>query len=145
MISVRIGPDVRFAVVGSPDYFSRNPQPQHPNDLIDYNCINLRFPTHGNLYVWEFEKEGKSLNVKVTGQLVFSRIYQCLQAAVEGYGLAHVPRDIAEKHIARGELISVLDDWWPLLGWLLYLLSREPKSTKAFQLVVTALRHYKHP
>lgn len=103
MISVRIGPDVRFAVVGSPAYFSQHPLPKHPDDLISHNCINLRFPTHGNLYAWEFEKEGKSLNVKVSGQLVFSRIYQNLQAALEGYGLAHVPRDIAEKHIASGD------------------------------------------
>lgn len=145
MISVRIGPDIRFAVVGSPDYFSRYPCPQHPNDLIDHNCINLRFPTHGNLYVWEFGKEGKSLNVKVSGQLVFSRIYQNLQAAVEGYGLAHVPRDIAEKHIARGELISVLDDWCPYWdGYYIYYPENRNLS-KAFQIVIDALRHYQHP
>ena len=145
MISVRIGPDVRFAVVGSPDYFSRHPYPQHPNDLIDHNCINLRFPTHGNLYVWEFEKEGKSLNVKVSGQLVFSRIYQNLQAAIEGYGLAYVPRDIAEKQLAHGELISVLEDWCPYWdGYYIYYPENRNHS-KAFQLVIDALRHYKHP
>ncbi|NDL62663.1 LysR family transcriptional regulator [Acerihabitans arboris] len=145
MISVRIGPDVRFAVVGSPDYFSRHSIPMHPNDLVDHNCINLRFPTHGNLYVWEFEKAGKSLNVKVSGQLVFSRIYQNLQAAVEGYGLAHVPRDIAEKQIARGELVSVLEDWCPFWdGYYIYYPENRNHS-KAFQLVIDALRHYQHP
>ncbi|EFH7843675.1 LysR family transcriptional regulator [Escherichia coli] len=143
MISVRIGPDVRFAVVGSPAYFSQHPLPKHPDDLISHNCINLRFPTHGNLYAWEFEKEGKSLNVKVSGQLVFSRIYQNLQAALEGYGLAHVPRDIAEKHIASGELISVLEDWCPYWdGYYIYYPENRNHS-KAFQLVVDALRHHK--
>lgn len=143
MISVRIGPDVRFAVVGSPAYFSQHPLPKHPDDLISHNCINLRFPTHGNLYAWEFEKEGKSLNVKVSGQLVFSRIYQNLQVALEGYGLAHVPRDIAEKHIASGELISVLEDWCPYWdGYYIYYPENRNHS-KAFQLVVDALRHHK--
>ena len=97
------------------------------------------------MYVWEFEKEGKSLNVKVSGQLVFSRIYQNLQAAIEGYGLAYVPRDIAEKQLARGELISVLEDWCPYWdGYYIYYPENRNHS-KAFQLVIDALRHYKHP
>ena len=145
MISVRIGPDVRFAVVGSPDYFSHNTPPEHPNDLVDHNCINLRFPTHGNLYAWEFEKDGKSLNVKVDGQLVFGRIYQNLEAALNGYGLAHVPRDIAEDHIRAGKLVSVLEDWCPYWdGYYIYYPENRNHS-KAFQLVVDALRHYQAP
>lgn len=145
MISVRIGPDVRFAVVGSPGYFSQHGYPLHPHELSEHRCINLRFPTHGNLYVWEFEKEGKSLNVKVNGQLVFSRIYQNLQAAIDGYGLAHVPRDIAEKKIASGELISVLEDWCPYWeGFYIYYPANRNHS-KAFQMVIDALRHFRHP
>ncbi|HEI8867929.1 LysR family transcriptional regulator [Serratia sp. AKBS12] len=143
MISVRIGPDVRFAVVGTPGYFAHRDIPQHPTDLLLHNCINLRFPTYGNLYVWEFEKDGKSVNVKVEGQLVFSRIYQNLDAALKGYGLAHVPRDIAEHHIASGELISVLEDWCPWWdGYYLFYPERRNHS-KAFMLLLDALRHYK--
>ena len=142
MVSVKIGPDVRFAVVGAPSYFTQHPVPEHPNDLLQHTCINLRFPTHGNLYVWEFEKDGKSVNVKVEGQLVFSRIYQNLSAALEGFGLAHVPRDIAEPYIARGELVSVLEDWCPYWdGYYLYYPSRRQPS-KAFSLLLNALRFY---
>ncbi len=142
MVSVKIGPDVRFAVVGAPGYFTQHPVPEHPNDLLQHTCINLRFPTHGNLYVWEFEKDGKSVNVKVEGQLVFSRIYQNLSAALEGFGLAHVPRDIAEPYITRGELVSVLEDWCPYWdGYYLYYPSRRQPS-KAFSLLLNALRFY---
>mgnify|MGYP001079245102 FL=1 len=142
MVSVKIGPDVRFAVVGAPGYFAQHPVPTHPHDLLHHTCINLRFPTHGNLYVWEFEKEGKSVNVKVEGQLVFSRIYQNLSAALEGFGLAHVPRDIAESYIERGQLVSVLDDWCPYWdGYYLYYPSRRQPS-KAFSLLLEALRFY---
>lgn len=143
MVSVRIGPDVQFAVVGSPAYFSAHEPPQHPGDLTKHNCINLRFPTHGNLYVWEFEKDGKSMNVKVEGQLVFSRIYQNLDAALKGYGLAYVPRDIAQQHIQSGKLISVIDDWCPFWdGYYLYYPERRHLS-KAFSLLLDALRYYK--
>ncbi|TGN40785.1 LysR family transcriptional regulator [Klebsiella oxytoca] len=145
MISVRIGPDIRFAVVGSPDYFSRYPLPIHPNELIHHNCINLRFPTHGNLYVWEFEKNREKINVKVTGQLVFSRIYQNIQAAVEGYGLAFVPRDIAEDYIISGKLISVLEDWCPYWDGYHIFYPENTNLSKAFQIVVDALRHHKTP
>ncbi|PLR31494.1 LysR family transcriptional regulator [Chimaeribacter californicus] len=142
MVSVKIGPDVRFAVVGAPGYFAQHPVPEHPNDLLHHTCINLRFPTHGNLYVWEFEKDGKSVNVKVEGQLVFGRIYQNLSAALEGFGLAHVPRDIAEPYIERGRLVSVLDDWCPYWdGYYLYYPSRRQPS-KAFRLLLDALRFY---
>lgn len=97
------------------------------------------------LYAWEFEKDGKSLNVKVNGQLVFGRIYQNLEAALNGYGLAHVPRDIAEDHIKAGKLVSVLEDWCPYWdGYYIYYPENRNHS-KAFQLVVDALRHYQAP
>jgi len=143
MVSVRIGPDVRFAVVGTPEYFLSRAHPLHPNDLLQHKCINMRFPTHGNLYAWEFEKENKSINVKVEGQLVFSRIYQILNASLAGHGLAHVPRDIAEEYIQSGELVSVLEDWCPYWdGYYLYYPGRRQPS-KAFSLLLDALRFYK--
>lgn len=143
MVSVKIGPDVRFAVVGSPEYFKNHTLPQHPNDLLQHDCINLRYPTHGNLYNWEFEKEGKEIAVKVEGQLVFSRTSQIFMACLEGHGLAHTPRDIAESYIQSGELISVLDDWLPYWdGFYLYYPSRRQPS-KAFTLLLDALRFYK--
>ncbi|EOC1344930.1 LysR family transcriptional regulator [Cronobacter dublinensis] len=143
MVSVRIGPDVKFTVVGSPDYFKSRTLPEHPQELIEHTCINLRFPTHGNLYIWEFEKDGKKMNIKAPGQLVFGRIYQVLNAAIEGYGLAHVPSDIAEKYIESGELISVLNDWCPYWdGYYLYYPSRRQPS-KAFSLIIDTLRYHK--
>jgi len=143
MVSVRIGPKVRFAVVGSPDYFKGRMVPHHPSDLMKHNCINLRFPTYGNIYAWEFEKDGKSLNVKVNGQLIFSRIYQILNASLEGYGLAHVPHDIAEEYISSGKLVSVLEDWCPKWeGYYLYYPDRRQLS-KPFKLLLEALRYYK--
>ncbi|WP_046869249.1 LysR family transcriptional regulator [Microvirga massiliensis] len=141
MISVRIGPDTRYAVVGSKPYFARHPSPETPQDLIGHSCINLRLPTHGGLYAWEFEKEGDELRVRVEGQLVFNGIFQVLKAAVAGFGLAHVPEDLAQPYLAKGRLVRVLEDWcptWP--GYHLYYPSRR-QSSPAFALLVDALRH----
>ncbi|MED5526467.1 MULTISPECIES: LysR family transcriptional regulator [Gammaproteobacteria] len=142
MISVRIGPDVRFALVASPDYLAQHPAPAHPHDVMGHSCIGLRLPTHGNLYVWEFEKDGKALNVKADCQLVFSRTEQQIMAAREGQGLAHVPRDMAQPYLDSGELVSLLDDWFPLWdGFYLYYPSRRQPS-KAFELLLNRLRHH---
>ncbi len=86
MIAVRIGPDMRMAVVGAPSYFRRRSEPKRPQDLIGHNCINLRLPTHGGLYAWEFEKGGRELRVRVEGQLVFNGTFQMLNAALAGFG-----------------------------------------------------------
>src|SRR5437879_1038184 len=67
MIAVRIGPDMRMAVVGAPSYFKGRSEPKKPQDLINHNCITLRLPTHGGLYAWEFEKGGRELRVRVEG------------------------------------------------------------------------------
>jgi DNA-binding transcriptional LysR family regulator len=141
MISVRISPDIRFAVVGSKTYFAKHPVPQSPQDLIGHKCINLRLPTHGGLYVWEFEKDDHELRVRVDGQLIFNSIFQVLNAAVAGFGLAHVPEDLAQPYLAKGRLVRVLDDWCPLWpGFHLYYPSRR-QSSPAFALLVDALRH----
>jgi DNA-binding transcriptional LysR family regulator len=104
MIAVRIGPDVRFAVVGTKSYFARRPPLKTPQDLIGHTCINLRLPTYGGLYAWGFERGGRELKVRVEGQLVFNGIFQVLDAALAGFGLAFVPEDLAQPHLAKGRL-----------------------------------------
>jgi DNA-binding transcriptional LysR family regulator len=141
MIAVRIGPDIRFAVVGAQTYFAKRGVPQTPRDLIDHNCINLRLPTYGGTYAWEFEKDGRELKVRVDGQLVFNGIFQVLDAAVAGLGLAFVPEDIAEPYLAKGRLKRVLEKWCPpWSGYHLYYPSRR-HSSPAFALLVDALRY----
>jgi DNA-binding transcriptional LysR family regulator len=142
MIAVRIGPDLRIAVVGSPAYFAQRPPPETPKDLTAHNCINLRLPTHGQLLLWDFEKIGQALNVRTEGQLVFNSSSAILRAALEGFGLAFVPEDMAEPHLGKGCLMrGVLEDWCqPYPGYHLYYPSRR-QSSPAFRLVVEALRY----
>ena len=141
MIAARIGPDIRIAVVGSPGYFASRSEPQAPQELVDHNCINLRLPTRGGLYAWEFEKDGRELRVHVQGQLVFNGTFEMLKAAVAGFGLAYVPEDVAQPHLAAGRLKRVLDDWCPpYAGYHLYYPSRR-QPTPAFTLLVDTLRY----
>ena len=141
MIAVRIGPDMRSAVVGAPSYFKTRSEPKRPQELIGHNCINLRLPTHGGLYAWEFEKDGRELKVHVEGQLVFNGTFQMLNAALAGFGLAYVPEDVAQPHLAKGRLKRVLEDWCPpYSGYHLYYPSRR-QPTPAFTLLVDALRY----
>ena len=141
MIAVRVGPDIRFAVVGAKSYFAKRPQPKTPQDLVGHTCINLRFPTHGGLYAWEFEQRGRELKVRVEGQLVFNGIFQILDAALGGFGLAYVPEDLAQPHLAKGRLKRVLEEWCPpWSGYHLYYPSRRQPSA-AFALLVEALRY----
>jgi DNA-binding transcriptional LysR family regulator len=141
MIAVRIGPDMRMAVVGAPAYFSKRPPPKTPQDLVGHNCINLRLPTLGGLYAWEFEKGNRELKVRVEGQLVFNTTNQMLDAALAGFGLAYIPEGLALPHIAKRRLRRVLDDWCPAYpGYHLYYPSRR-QSAPAFALLVDALRH----
>ena len=141
MIAVRIGPDIRMAVVGSPTYFSRHQEPKTPQDLVAHNCINLRLPTHGGLYAWEFEKGKRELKVRVDGQLVFNTSVQMLNAALAGFGLAYVPEGLAQPHIAKRRLRRVLENWCPSYpGYHLYYPSRR-QSSPAFALLVETLRY----
>jgi DNA-binding transcriptional LysR family regulator len=141
MIAVRIGPDMRMAVVGAPSYFRKRQEPKAPQDLTGHNCINLRLPTHGGLYAWEFEKGGHELNVRVEGQLVFNGTAQILKAALAGLGLAYLPEDTVQPHLARGRLRRALEDWCqPYSGYHLYYPSRR-QSSAAFALVIDALRY----
>src|SRR6266511_664766 len=111
MIAVRIGPDMRMAVVGAPSYFKRRPAPKSPQDLIGHNCINLRLPVHGGLYAWEFEKGGRELRVRVEGQFTFNATSEMLNAALAGSGLAYVPESMVQARLAKGRLRRVLEDW----------------------------------
>lgn len=140
MIALRIGPDMRMAVVGAPAYFETRQRPLTPQDLIDHNCINVRLPTYGGLFPWEFEKDGRELKVRVDGQLIFNTLRQRLDSALQGLGLAYMPEDIAAPAIASGELVRVLEDWCPpFSGYHLYYPSRR-HSSPAFSMLVDALR-----
>ncbi|WOH53369.1 LysR family transcriptional regulator [Bradyrhizobium sp. sBnM-33] len=141
MIAVRIAPDMRMAVVGAPSYFRSRQAPKRPQDLIGHNCINLRLPTHGGLYAWEFEKGGRELKVRVDGQLTYNTTAQILNAALAGMGLAYVPEGWAQPYITKGRLKRVLEEWClPYSGYHLFYPSRRQQSA-AFSLVVDALRH----
>ena len=141
MIAVRIGPDLRMAVVAAPSYFRKRPEPKRPQDLIGHDCINLRLTSHGGLYPWEFEKHGREIKVRVEGQLAFNGSFQMLNAALAGFGLAYVPEDLAQPHIVKGRLKRVLVDWCaPYSGYHLYYPSRR-QSSAAFSLLVEALRY----
>ena len=141
MIAVRIGPDARMAVVGAPSYFRNRSEPKKPPELVEHNCINLRLPTHGGLYAWEFEKGSRELKVRVEGQLIFNTTTQMLHAALAGLGLTYLPEGLVQPHINQGRLKRVLQDWCPPYpGYHLYYPSRRQPSA-AFALLVEALRH----
>jgi len=139
MIAVRIAPDMRLVVVGSPFYFEHHPRPSTPQALTEHDCICLRLPSHGGLLPWEFKRRAKSINAHVTGRLVFNSSDMIVAAALGGHGLAWVPEDAVSEYLAAGRLVSVLDDWSQTFpGYHLYYASRN--SSAALALVVEALR-----
>jgi DNA-binding transcriptional LysR family regulator len=141
MIAVQIGPDLRMAVVATPSYFSKFKVPETPQDLTSHNCIKMRLPTHGGVYAWDFEKEGRQLKVRIEGQMVFNNIAMRLHTVLAGLGIAYLPEDLVLEHIAQGQLIRVLEDWCqPFAGYRLYYPSRRHPSA-AFTLVLDALRY----
>ena len=141
MVAVRIAPDLRMAVVASPQYLRGLPLPATPQELDQHRCINLRLPTHGGLYAWEFEKDGQAVSVRVSGQATFNNTFLMLQAALDGMGLAYIPLDLAQPHMAQGRLAPVLQSWWPTFpGYHLYYANRRQVSP-ALSLVIEALRY----
>jgi DNA-binding transcriptional LysR family regulator len=141
MIAARIGPELRMAVVGSPDYFQRNPRPETPQDLAAHNCINMRLPTYGGLFPWGLEQDGREVRVRGEGQLVFNSLTMRLLSALDGLGVAYVPEDQVLDHVAAGRLVRVLEDWCPSFpGYHLYYPSRRHPSP-ALTLLVDALRY----
>ena len=140
MIAVPIGPEMRMATVCSPSYLATRPAPLAPQDLTGHACINLRLPTHGGLYAWEFEQDDRELKVRVDGQLVFNSVPMMLDAALSGFGFAHVAENQVQAHLDAGLLVRVLADWCPpFSGYHLYYPSRRQPSP-AFTLLVEALR-----
>jgi DNA-binding transcriptional LysR family regulator len=134
-----------MAVVGAPAYFTGRRKPRLPQDLTDHNCLNLRLPTHGSLYAWEFEKNGRVLNVRVDGQLVLNGAGRLLSAALNGFGLAYLTEGHVKPYIAEGRLIRVLSDWCPpFSGYHLYYPSRR-QTSPAFAVLVDALRYRARP
>ena len=140
MIAVPIGQKLKMAAVAAPAYFAKHPKPKTPRDLTTHSCINMRFPTHGGLYVWEFERKGKQLNVRVEGQITLNSTPHIVLAALEGLGVAFLPEEEFAPHIEEGRLVRVLEDWCvPFDGYYLYYPSRRQPSP-AFSLVLDALR-----
>lgn len=140
MIAVRIAPDMRMAVVGSAEYLQRFGVPETPEQLDQHRCINMRLPTRGGLYAWEFERDGRELRVRVDGQLILNSLPQRIDAAENGLGLAYVPEDAVQDALAESRLVRVLEAWCPAFtGYHLYYPSRRQHTT-AFALLIAALR-----
>ena len=141
MVAVPIAPALRMAVAASPEYLAGKSIPLKPGDLTSHRCVNLRLPTHGGLYAWDFEKGNKEVSVRVRGQTVFNNTFLMLRAALDGMGFAYVPFDIMEEHIKEGRLVPVLQDWWPTYpGYHLYYANRR-QLAPALALVIEALRY----
>lgn len=140
MIAVRIGPDLRMAAVATPAYFEAHSKPKTPQELTRHNCLNLRLQTYGGLYAWEFEKNGRPLNVRVDGQIISNGSSAILSAALHGLGIAYLPDDMVRAHMANKRLVRVLGDWCPPFpGYHLYYPSKRQPSA-AFTLLMEALR-----
>lgn len=140
MVAVRIAPDMRMAIVGTPAYFERHPRPETPQDLTQHQCIGIRLPTHGGLLPWEFDKDGRSITVRVEGQLIFNTNSLALRAVLDGLGLGYCLDDMAAEAIADGRLIRVLEDWCePFPGYHIYYPSRRQISP-ALRHLIDALR-----
>jgi DNA-binding transcriptional LysR family regulator len=141
MVAVRIGPDLRMAIAGSPGYFLIHGSPRTPDDLADHNCINLRHQAKGGNSIWDLEKDGRAVNVRVEGQLVVNDIAVVRQAAVEGLGLCYLPRDYLQAQLDSGDLVQVLEEWCPPFpGYHLYYPSRRQQSP-ALAAFVAAVRY----
>ncbi|RVR13187.1 LysR family transcriptional regulator [Sinorhizobium meliloti] len=140
MIAVRIGPPARMIVVGAPSYLRDRPPPNTPQELMTYRCINLRLPSYGGFYAWEFERDGHEVRVRVDGQVAFNGVPQIVKAALDGFGLTYVHEDVVREYLKDGRLMQVLDDWTPPFpGYHLYYPSRRHPSP-AFTLLVEALK-----
>jgi DNA-binding transcriptional LysR family regulator len=141
MVAIPIGPEMRMAVVGSPDYFARHPTPRLPQDLTRHACVNLRLPGHRGIYAWEFTRAGREMRVRVDGPLIFNTAALILDAALAGFGLAYLTQQQVQPYLDRGELVRVLAHWCPPFpGYHLYYPSRRQPSA-AFALLVDALRY----
>jgi DNA-binding transcriptional LysR family regulator len=141
MVAVRIGPDMEMAIAGSPRYLEDHGSPRTPDDLGNHNCINLRHQAKGGNSVWDLEKDGRAVNVRVVGQLIVNDIAVVRQAAVNAVGLCYLPRDYLQTQIDAGDLVSVLQEWCPPFpGYHLYYPSRRQQSP-ALAAFIAAVRY----
>lgn len=141
MTSVPLTPDIRFVVVGTKSYFKKHSKPKVPHDLLKHQCITMRLPTHGGIYAWEFEKNGRDVRVRVDGPLIFNSIFPVREACLDGLGLAHMPEMVAEKYIAEGHLVSVLQDWCPYWTGYHLCFPHHHQNSMPFSLFVKEMRH----
>jgi DNA-binding transcriptional LysR family regulator len=125
MVAISVSPNLRMAVVASPAYLTENPAPQMPQDLMQHRCMNYRMMASGQTLDWEFEQQGRALDIKVNGPLTFNEPQLMLEAALDGLGIAYVLEEQAEPHIVTGRLVRLLEDWTPPFpGYFLYYPSR---------------------
>lgn len=140
MVAARIAPDLSMTVVGTPEYLRTHPEIQKPQDLLQHNCISLRLPTMNSLLPWELKKGRRQHQLHVNGQLIFNNVYQILDAALEGFGLAYLPEELVKEHVAHGQLCWILPEWFPVYtGLHVYYPSRR-KPSRAVELVIEALK-----
>jgi DNA-binding transcriptional LysR family regulator len=140
MVAVGVGPQLRMAVVASPAYLADRAAPQTPHDLTEHACVNYRMMASGQIYNWEFERDGRALDIKVTGPLIFNEPELMLEAALDGFGVAYVLEEEASQHIKTGRLIRLLEAWTPpFSGYFLYYPSRR-QMPPALGALVTSLR-----
>ncbi|MEE7457571.1 LysR family transcriptional regulator [Methylorubrum populi] len=141
MLTVPIGPALRMAAVGAPGYFARYPEPQRPEDLAGHRCINLRLPDHSGLDAWKFGRDGREIQVRVGGQVVFNTLGLILRATLDGFGIAFLPEDRVQAHLESRDLVHVLAEWSPPRpGYHLYYPCHR-QSSPALSLLVEALRY----
>ena len=141
MIAVRISEDVRMCIVAAPRYLDAHPAPQTPNALTEHRCINVRLPTHNGVFPWELEKDGNEIRVRVDGPVTFNNLPLRLASTLDGIGLGYLPYDRIAPYLAEGQLLPVLEDWWPVWeGYHLYYPNRRQMSP-AFRLLIDHLRH----
>ncbi|WP_163647983.1 LysR family transcriptional regulator [Modicisalibacter sp. 'Wilcox'] len=140
MIAVPIGPRMRLVTVAAPDYLARHGAPRTPAALTAHRCINLRLPTHGGLYAWEFGSGEQEFRVRVSGPLIMNSVLQILEACLDGAGLAQLPDGLVQTHLDDGTLREVLAEWSePFAGYHLYYPNRR-QQTAAFRVVLETLR-----
>lgn len=141
MTAIPLTPDIRFVVVGTKSYFKKNPKPKVPHDLLNHHCITIRLPTHGGIYAWEFEKNGRDMKIRVEGPLIFNSIFPIRDACLDGLGLAHMPEMVAQEYIADGRLVKVLEDWCPYWTGYHLCFPHHHQHTMPFSLFVEEMRH----
>jgi len=139
--AVRVGADLQLVVVGAPSYFASHPLPDSPQDLVGHDCINLRLAAHGNLYTWKLGEGSREMSIRVNGRMVFTGIYQVLNATLSGYGLAYVPEDLVRPHLEAGRLLPVLKPWWRLCPGYHLLYAGQHEPSRAMQVLIDALRY----